>query len=77
MSNDLKLTVYFSCPHCATIYTASQQEQPGRHPGSFLCRVCAAPAHEWRGLYNFTDWKPATTTTRRKRSPRRAPASVS
>ena len=69
MSNDFKLIVYFSCPHCATIYTASQQEQPGRHPGYFLCRMCATPVHEWSGLYNFTDWKPVTTTPRRKRSP--------
>jgi hypothetical protein len=70
MSNDFKLIVYFSCPHCATIYTASQQAQPGRHPGYFLCRVCAAPVHEWRGLYNFTDWQP--TILRRKRARQRA-----
>ena len=75
MSNDFKLIVYFSCPHCATIYTASQQEQPGRHPGYFRCRMCATPVHEWAGLYNFTDWQ--LTIPRRKRSPRRAPASVS
>ena len=75
MSNDFKLIVHFSCPHCATIYTASQQEQPGRHPGYFHCRMCATPVHEWAGLYNFTDWQ--LTIPRRKRSPRRAPASVS
>jgi hypothetical protein len=77
MSNDFKLIVYFSCPHCATIYTASQQERPGRHPGDFHCRMCAAPVHEWSGLYDFIDWKPVTTTPRRKRSLRRTPASVS
>ena len=42
MSNDFKLIVYFSCPHCATIYTARQEEQPGRHPGTTFIAVCAA-----------------------------------
>ena len=55
------LIVYFSCPCCATICTASQQEQPVRHPGYFHCRVCAVRVHEWSGLYNFTDWQPVTT----------------
>ena len=68
MSNDFQVIVHFSCPHCATIYTASQQEQPGRHPGYFHCRMCGAPVHEWTGLYNFTDWQPVTIP-RRKRSP--------
>ena len=75
MSTDTRLIVHFSCPQCATIYAASQQEQPGRHPGYFHCRMCATPVHEWAGLYNFTDWQ--LTIPRRKRSPRRAPASVS
>ena len=26
MSNDFKLIVHFSCPHCATIYTACQED---------------------------------------------------
>ena len=77
MSNDFQVIVHFSCPRCGTIYAASQQEQPGRHPGFFHCRACGAPVHEWSGRYNFTDWNPVTRIPRRKRSPpRRAPASV-
>ena len=70
MSNDFKLIVYFSCPHCATVYTARQDEQPARHPGYFHCRVCAAPVHEWSGLYNFAAWQ--LTILRRKRIRQRA-----
>ena len=66
MNSDYKLIVHFSCPDCATIYTATQEEQPGRHPGTFHCRQCGAPVHEWTGLYNFTDWK--MTILRRKRT---------
>ena len=69
MSNDFKLIVYFSCPHCATIYTASQEEQPVRHPGYFHCRLCATPVHEWAGLYNFTGWQLAALP-RKKRTRR-------
>ena len=61
MSNDFKLIVHFSCPHCATIYTACQEMQRRRHPGDFRCRMCSTPVHEWAGLYNFTDWQPVTT----------------
>ena len=68
MSNDARLIVYFSCPRFATVYTACQQQQPGRHPGDFHCRMCGTRVHEWAGLYNFTDWKPVTTVPRRKRS---------
>jgi predicted Zn finger-like uncharacterized protein len=60
-----RMIAYFSCPHCATVYTASQEQLPGQHRGDF-CRRCGAPVHEWTGLYNFTDWKPVTTITRRK-----------
>ena len=80
MNNDFKLIVHFSCPHCATVYTANQKEQPGRHPGGFHCRMCSTPIHEWAGLYNFTDWKHVTTVPRRKRrraSTARAPVSQS
>ena len=60
MSNDLKLTVHFSCPHSATIYTASQQEQPVRHPGDFHCRMCALRSTNGAGsitsqIGNFDD----------------------
>ena len=70
MSNDFKLIVHFSCPHCATIYTACQEEQPGRHPGDFRCRMCGTPVHEWAGLYNFTDWQLAAIP-RKKRTRQR------
>jgi hypothetical protein len=71
MSNDFKLIVYFSCPHCATVYAASQQQQPARHPGNFHCRSCGTPVYEWFGLYNFTDWQLVTTKPRRKRARQR------
>ena len=35
----------FSCPHCATIYAASQQSRAGDTPATFN-RLCAAPVHE-------------------------------
>ena len=71
MSDDGQLIVYFSCPRCATVYTACQLQRPGQHPGYFYCRVCAAPVHRWGGLYNFTDWKPVTTKPRKNGSRRR------
>jgi hypothetical protein len=61
MSNDLKLIVHFSCPHCATVYTTSQQEQLAPCSGDFHCGMCGAPVHEWAGVYNFADWKPVAT----------------
>jgi len=70
MSNDFKLIVHFSCPCCATIYTASQQEQPGRHPGDFHCRSCGTPVHKWTGLYNFVDWQPVATPRKKRRRQR-------
>ena len=69
MSNDARLIVHFSCPSCATVYTTRQEEQPGRHPGDFHCRMCGTPVHEWTGLYNFTDWQ--LTILRRKRTGQR------
>ena len=70
MTNDFKLIVFFACPDCATVYTASQKEQPVRHPGCFHCRACATPVHEWSGLYGFTDWQ--LKILRRKRIRQRA-----
>ena len=60
MCTDPRLIVHFSCPHCATVYTAGQEQRPGRHPGDFYCRECGTPVHSWTGLYNFADWKPVT-----------------
>lgn len=37
MSNDARLIVHFSCPHCATVYTTSQQEQLEQCSGDFHC----------------------------------------
>ena len=69
MSNDFKLIVHFSCPHCATIYTACQENSRRRHPGDFRCRMCSTPVHEWAGLYNFTGWQLAAIP-RKKRTRR-------
>jgi predicted RNA-binding Zn-ribbon protein involved in translation (DUF1610 family) len=52
----LKLPVYFSCRHCETVFRATQVRQPGA--GSYICRACGTPVHEWSGPYNFVDWKP-------------------
>ena len=55
MANDFHLIVHFSCPHCATIYAASQEEQSEHCSGNFHCGRCGTPVHEWTGgLYNFS-----------------------
>jgi hypothetical protein len=70
MTNDLQLIVHFSCPHCTTVYTASQEEQPQQCSVTFIAAV--APVHEWTGLYDFfiafdhysQKWPPPQTTMR-------------
>jgi predicted RNA-binding Zn-ribbon protein involved in translation (DUF1610 family) len=71
MSTDARLIVHFSCPQCATIYAASQEQRPGRHLGDFYCRNCGTPVHSWTGLYNFSDWMPVSTTPSKKRTRQR------
>jgi predicted RNA-binding Zn-ribbon protein involved in translation (DUF1610 family) len=71
MSTDTRLIVHFSCPQCATIYAASQEQRPGRHLGDFYCRNCGTPVHSWTGLYNFSDWMPVSTTPSKKRTRQR------
>ena len=71
MTNDFQLIVHFSCPHCTTVYAASQEEQPTHCSGDFHCGRCGAPVHEWTGLYDFSYWKPVTTTPRSARTSKR------
>jgi predicted RNA-binding Zn-ribbon protein involved in translation (DUF1610 family) len=56
--NAPKLTVYFACPHCGALFTATQEHHPGA--GTFECTHCGWLVHEWSGPYNFIDWKRAT-----------------
>jgi hypothetical protein len=68
MANDSHLIVHFSCPHCATVYAASQEEQPEQCAGNFHCGRCGTPVHEWTGgLYNFSGWKAGTMMPKRIR----------
>ena len=57
MRNDAQLIVHFSCPHCGTVYTASQEQRLKRCAGRFQCGRCAVQVHEWTGLYNFSNWQ--------------------
>ena len=71
MANDFHLIVHFSCPHCATIYAASQEEQSEHCSGNFHCGRCGTPVHEWTGgLYNFSRWKAGTIMPKRIRQRR-------
>jgi hypothetical protein len=36
MSTDTRLIVHFSCPQCATVYAASQEQRPGDTPATFI-----------------------------------------
>ena len=69
MSTDAQLIVHFSCPHCAALYSAIQEQRDGRHPGDFHCRGCGTQVHEWTGLYNFVNWQPVAIS-RKKRTRR-------
>src|SRR5258705_2081699 len=64
MTNDFQLIVHFSCPHCAAVYTASQEEQAERRSGDFHCGRCGAPVHECDRHYDYSHLEPANTTCR-------------
>ena len=66
MSNEAPLMVYFSCPNCEAVYSAIQEQRPGRHPGGFQCRKCGTLADSWTGLYNFTNWEPLIAGRKRR-----------
>ena len=72
MPNAFRLIVYLSCPQCLTLYAVSQEEQPKRCSGAFICGRCAAAVHKWTGLYDFRDWTQVTVTPEKSGSkPRR------
>jgi hypothetical protein len=54
-------TVYFCCPLCAMVYSATQEHLAG---GGlvFFCGDCGTPVHEWTGRYNFIKWTPVMKT---------------
>jgi hypothetical protein len=54
-------TELFPCPDCGMSYTATKEQHPDKHSGSFECIVCKAEVHTWSGLYEFFDWKAINT----------------
>jgi hypothetical protein len=57
MASGIWTTEYFTCPDCGMNYTATREQHPDKHSGSFECAVCKAEVHAWSGLYDFFDWK--------------------
>ena len=57
MASDIWTTEYFSCPNCGLPYTATKEQHPDKHSGSFSCEVCGIKVHAWSGNYDFFDWK--------------------
>jgi hypothetical protein len=54
---------HFICTECGMSYTATKEQHPDKHSGSFECRVCSAVVHAWTGFYDFFDWKTAKTAS--------------
>jgi predicted RNA-binding Zn-ribbon protein involved in translation (DUF1610 family) len=57
MASGIWTTEHFTCPDCGMPYTATREEHPDKHSGSFMCRVCGGEVHAWSGVYDFFDWK--------------------
>jgi len=38
-------------------YSATKEQHPDKHSGSFDCKVCGAEVHAWSGVYDFFGWK--------------------
>lgn len=57
MASGIWTTEYFDCPNCGMPYTATREEHPDKHTGSFNCRICGVEVHAWSGPYDFFDWK--------------------
>ena len=57
MASEIWTTEYFSCPSCGLPYTATREQHPYKHSGSFKCELCATKVHAWSGNYDFFDWK--------------------
>jgi hypothetical protein len=54
---DSRLAVIFVCPKCGQPYRATQQRYSYERPGRFDCIKCNAQVHEWRGVFDFTNWQ--------------------
>jgi hypothetical protein len=53
-----KICVYFSCPSCEAIYSATQERKPSKYIGRFVCEGCKTTVHKWWSTqYSFTDWQ--------------------
>lgn len=57
MASGIWTTEDFTCPSCGMNYTATKEQYPDKHSGSFECTVCNTEVHAWSGLYDFFDWK--------------------
>jgi hypothetical protein len=57
MASGIWTTEYFTCPDCGMDYTATKEQHPDKHSGSFDCKICRAEVHAWSGPYDFFDWK--------------------
>jgi predicted RNA-binding Zn-ribbon protein involved in translation (DUF1610 family) len=57
MASGIWTTELFSCPDCAMEYTATREQLPEKHSGSFNCQVCGGEVHAWTGPYHLFDWK--------------------
>jgi hypothetical protein len=57
MTEARNINVYFSCPSCGAVYSATQRRKPGII-GRFTCKLCRKTVHRWWGThYSFKDWK--------------------
>ena len=57
MASNIWTTEYFSCPDCGLPYSATREQHPYKHSGSFSCEVCGAEVLAWSGNYEFFGWK--------------------
>ena len=57
MDEASEIRVYFSCPSCDAVYSATQKRKPNII-GRFTCKLCQKTVHRWWGTqYSFKDWK--------------------
>jgi hypothetical protein len=54
---DNRLAVIFVCPKCGQPYRATQERFSYAKAGRFDCIECNAEVHEWRGVFDFTNWE--------------------
>jgi hypothetical protein len=46
-----------AAPIAGSLTTATREQHPNKHSGSFSCEVCRGNVHAWSGNYDFFDWK--------------------